>query len=326
MTPMKNADDAARYWVVREQSGTLSDAERKALQEWLENPGAAAAFRKAQRALAAADAHADALLQRQFEDELAALADQGAERPAPRVPLRAAIAAGLACLVVGAGLLAALSNAEPARTLATARGGSERLALKDGSVLTMNTATTLGIDYSRAERRVSLPAGEAFFDVARNPERPFVVQTPHGDVQVTGTSFNIETDDAGSTISVVSGSVRVRSGVNDGPTLLAGDAVSIAPSGAFSPVTDFDPQVELAWRDGKVRFLNTPLNDVAAELNRYFETPIRIGDASLLALPVTGDFSTRDQSVAVNSLALAFSLRVDRDAEVVILRPAEEGR
>ena len=85
----------------------------------------------------------------------------------------------------------------------------------------------------------------------------------------------------------------------------------------------YDPALVLAWRGGKARFREEPLEEVLISLNRYFKTPIELGDDGLANLPVTGEFDIRDRDTAVKALTLAFNLESRTEPSRVILNRRE---
>ncbi|MES2694123.1 MAG: FecR domain-containing protein, partial [Verrucomicrobiota bacterium] len=199
-----------------------NDAEGEAIQlaaaEWLvrqDQPLTAVEEREFECWLAADPRHAQAhaLLQETWH-----LLDRV---PAHRVPLqrRAArpwwwvvgsVAAAAAALAVvffqGTERHSALP---PTQRAATSVGGFESLALADGSVVRLNTASEVSVDFSGPERRVTLLRGEASFEVAKDPARPFIVRVGEIDVRAVGTVFNIRHDARAIEVLVTEGKVRL---------------------------------------------------------------------------------------------------------------------
>ena len=112
---------------------------------------------------------------------------------------------------------------------------------------------------------------------------------------------------------------------NLGPvaTLLAGDTIEISAEGSPGAITRYDPSIVLAWRSGKARFREEPLGNVLHSLNRYFDTPIELGDPSLADLPVTGEFDVRDRDTTVRALTLAFNLEGKEEPARIMLNPKQ---
>jgi transmembrane sensor len=321
MSTMRNPAEAAAYWHAQRLSGEMKDEQWREMRNWLEEPENREAFEALERAISATDEHEETLLAQAFESELNALAGTERRRHLPFTQIAASIAA---LFIAGLGVFLFTPLFPPAQTTeqyATVRGAYELVRLDDGSAISLNTSSALSVDYSAKERRVALTAGEAFFDVARNPDRPFIIAVPSGQVVVTGTSFNVRLKDQVTTVSVISGAVDVRGHNDQISTIIAGQSVSLDDAGNLSAVFDFDPTRTTAWRDGKARFTNTPLNEAVAELNRYFSRPIVLQGASLDELRVSGEFSVRDDAAAARALAIAFDLEATVEDDSIVLAP-----
>jgi transmembrane sensor len=175
------------------------------------------------------------------------------------------------------------------------------LVLADGSKVTLNTASAVRADYSGRDRRLTLLRGEAFFDVAKDPLRPFVVTAGSRQVIAVGTSFNVRLQDHGVRVTLVEGKVRVTrsrpevsgAGAQDpaGPavTLVAGSALVAEADGA-DRVERLDADRATSWRNGKLVFEGERLADVVAEMNRYSRETLEIADPALEDRRVSGVF------------------------------------
>lgn len=320
----EDPDDAAAYWAMRRRSGTMTPPEEQALEAWSrasdENRRALAAL---EGALAAVEADGGALLAEEFERQLNEAADGGASRRAGALRIAASLAA--VTLLSAATLLAVRTFAPPSPPLIaheTEIGEAATVALADGSAAHLNTASKIAVQFSRTERAVDLVAGEAFFEVEKDQQRPFVVRTANAAITVTGTAFDVLSSENRSSVHVVTGVVDVTPRFGPSSTLLAGDMIEIGEDGRASPVMRFDPSLVLAWRGGKARFRDEPLGDVVKSLNRYFSTPIVLDGEALSQLPVTGEFDIRDRDTAVRALALIFGLEArDEPARTVLEAP-----
>ncbi|MBO9601868.1 MAG: FecR domain-containing protein [Novosphingobium sp.] len=173
-------------------------------------------------------------------------------------------------------------------------GEVRAVRLIDGSRVTLNTKTALDADIGTGGRSARLRGGEAYFEVAKDPARPFTVQAGPALVKVLGTKFNIRMDDDQAAISVTEGRVWVmsRSHADQSAVLTAGQEALV--NAASTQVQPVDPYTIKAWRDHQLFFIETPLRIVVKELNRYRAMPIVLSDQSLGSYKVTGVFSTRD--------------------------------
>ena len=319
--PHEAAADEALRWMARKMSGSMTGDERTAFEAWLsrsaENRRALADIDRSVRRV---DPLGDDLLAEEFERQLSDAAPAPLSRRLPRRAMAAAVAAAVFAVVA----TLFLRGGGPIMTAhyRTAVGEMRHVVLEDGSEIDLNTASDLIVTYNRASRSVALASGEAFFTVEKDRARPFVVKTPLAEIVVTGTAFSVSNLDGNSSVHVLTGVVDVEPLEGRQSTLLAGDMIDIARTGDASAVSRYDASLIFAWRNGKARFEDAPLATVVASLNRYFDTPITLGDESLADLPVTGEFDIRDRATAVNALALIFDLDArEEPARVVLSRP-----
>ncbi len=184
----------------------------------------------------------------------------------------------------------------------TEAGETRTIKLADGSRVMLNSASAIDFDVTPEHRSVRLLRGEAFFEVAKNPSRPFTVQAGNASVRVLGTKFNIRLDDDQTVVSVTEG--RVRTGAVSYP-----ERAVILQTGQEALVTSRRIQmralnefVSSAWRRHEITFQQAPLRSVVEELNRYRRAPIYIVNQSLVNQRVTGIFSTDDPDEALHIL------------------------
>lgn len=220
----------------------------------------------------------------------------------------------------------------------TAVGEQREIKLADGSTIMLNTATVIDVDYSADERRVTLLDGQASFDVARDPERAFVVDTGGALVRALGTQFDIYKSSDAVTVTLIEGKVEVAAatqGKEEEPDKAApaapfaraelspGEQVEIASRGALSPVARIDVGRVVAWREGKVSFRDTPLAEAVAEMNRYSATKITLADGDLAELRVSGVFRVGNSDHFVSALESLLDVKAkDGRDEIVLSRPA----
>jgi transmembrane sensor len=180
-------------------------------------------------------------------------------------------------------------------------GEVRAVRLADGSRITLNSKSALDTEISANGRNVRLRGGEAYFEVAKDPSRPFTVQAGHALVRVLGTKFNIRIDDELTTISVTEGRVWVMSNTHAEQALVltAGQQALVDNSNMRPQTARLD--VVNSWRGRKLFFAETPMRLVVKELNRYRTMPLILTDRSLGNLKVTGVFSTSDSNEAVRN-------------------------
>lgn len=221
--------------------------------------------------------------------------------PFPRRRRPLAVAAALAVAASFAiALLPGLSLRLQADHL-TGTGGSEIAQLADGSTITLAADSAVSVMLDDQTRAVALLRGEAYFDIAHDTNRPFVVTAGDTEITVLGTAFDVEFGDAATSVTVARGRVAVR-GAHESVTLTAGDALRVEESGTLRRSQQPEPQIA-AWRRGLLVADNMPIADVVARLDRYYQGLILLPDADFAAQRVTGVFDLRDPAKALRALA-----------------------
>lgn len=212
-------------------------------------------------------------------------------------------------------------------------GESRVITLPDNSRVTLGAGSNLRVSYDAAVRRITLTSGEAFFDVARNKDRPLLVQTEDGDVTALGTAFNVHHAPGSTTVTLIHGRVKVETsqGAN-GPVayLRPNTQVDIQRQGGLSRVRPVDGNAALAWQKGRYRYDDAPLATIVSDLRRYYRKPILLTSSSLNDMRFTGVVNLRGGDIDQWLRGLRNLGAVDvsvRDDMVVIspqARPSEE--
>jgi transmembrane sensor len=204
---------------------------------------------------------------------------------------------------------------------ATARGQQLEARLPDGSRLQMDAATQADVTLYRHRREVALPEGQVVFHVQGDKARPFDVLAGGTRITVVGTTFAVRyTPSLGSQavqVTVLEGKVRVARAQGDVAMLEAlelvpGQAVSVDAQGHLGPITAAAPASAAPWLSARASFDNTALASVLAELRRYGDLPLRLGDASVGALPVTASVDLSDIGGFVRSLPQVLPVRLQQ--------------
>jgi transmembrane sensor len=221
------------------------------------------------------------------------------------------------------------------RDIVTEIGERSIVVLPDGSKVTLNTASAVRADYSGRERRVTLVRGEAFFDVAKDPTRPFVVSARSRQVVAVGTAFDVRLQDRQLRVTLVDGRVRVvepsadAASASAGPelkrhpevTLEAGTALIARDDGA--DLTErLDADRATSWRTGRLVFDGDRLADVVAEMNRYSHEKLVIADASLENRKVSGVFEPANDWAFAKALEAYGIARATRQSATTIVLDA----
>lgn len=173
-------------------------------------------------------------------------------------------------------------------TIIVPRGGEYSLVLADGSRVWLNSETELTYPavFSKQERHLILK-GEAFFEVARDTSRPFIVESRHNRVEVLGTRFNVSAYDDLSTVktTLLQGSVKITNG-HDHLLLRPGEQAVCSENGLEShPV---DAKMIASWVYGTFEFENMPLAEITDQLGRWYDVDFRYENTALKAITFTG--------------------------------------
>ena len=226
----------------------------------------------------------------------------------------------------------------------TALGDVEDVSLGDGSKITLNTDTSIRVSFSDHERTIKLDKGEAFFDVAKDKTRPFIVYAGNKRVMAVGTRFSVRRDRDDIQVVVAEGRVnlaasaeqllvapRTANGVHERPandgkgslpaTFLDAGAVARTSNADVLVRPDAGAEIEklLSWRRGYVYFDNVPLADAVAEFNRYNTRKILIEDPAIAALRVGGNFRSTNIDAFLDLMQSGFPIAVHDDGKRIVL-------
>jgi transmembrane sensor len=315
----------AEEWAVRLRQKALGDEERAAFDAWVADPDHRADLEKC---LGMSVMVSALRANPQIAPDLIARARRlrgkgGSLRHRVLWPA-AALAAGAAIVVIGTLRLAPPAEPVPQREVVTVRGEQRSLALEDGSVMQVNTDSAVSYAFSATERRVELQRGEAFFDVKRDPSRPFIVKAGASEVQVVGTQFSVRRAADRTDVVVTEGRVNVVPN--------AGFLASLMPKVELTPghrlrlardnqlkVSAVDAAQATAWRTGSIAFDNTSLEEVVAEVNRYASTQVVVEDPRLKARVLSGRVRIGDLETFLSLLKVQFGIEaVERNGTIAL--------
>ena len=254
-----------------------------------------------------------------------------------RVKRRVALGMAAGILAALGALLAVYSPWTDDRDLPmhfTRIGEQQTIELTDGSVVTLNTGGQLLVDYDGKARRILLERGEAYFQVAEDPNRPFTVDLVTHSVTALGTAFNIRKDPERYQVAVIEGTVVIHAATDDvselpppvaargaGPRrVVAGWVVELDPG--HNQLTAFQPDSMdryRDWRSGLLSFASEPLYQVVQELNRYSHRKILIEDASIMDLQVYTAIRIPASDAAVQSLELILPIKVTQHYDRIVI-------
>lgn len=301
---------AAQWWADRNALETWTDADERAFRDWLN----------------AAPAHQAAY--QHIEQTWTATARLPRPSTSPPLPtperrlagrpriLRASIAAAVCVLLLTSGWLWQTMRSPRYQMQAQSQPSSQQnLTLPDGSAIALNRDTAVDVAFFKDHREVTLIRGEAFFEVASEPGRPFLVQAGPLRVRVTGTAFNVRTGRHAVYVGVARGTVEVdisETAVRHPEKLSAGQALWVDQA-TNKPMRTTAPAATIGgWRNGQLVFRDASLGEVADELSRYLPAPIDIASPDLAARRLSGFASTHHPQAFVESLPRLLKVSVTR--------------
>lgn len=329
--------EEASEWLVEFRAGDADATTRRRFDAWLrkspENLGAYLELATIWNEGGALDPQnrydTQTLIAQAAEDHANVVAFAGAARSTARMSrMRRPLLIAASFLVAAAGLgFAVWVNHDP--TYTTQTGEQRSIALRDGTTIDLNSRSKMRVRLTEHERIVDLLEGQALFKVAKDPLRPFTVNSGKTRVRVVGTSFDVYRKRSGTVVTVVEGRVSVEAAppatgkahaVPRDIVLDAGQQAKVTPM-AVEKSERANVATATAWTQRQLVFDSATLSDVAEEFNRYNERQIVIGDAALYGFHISGIFSSTDPSSLVRFLRDRRGVRVvETDAEIRIDR------
>lgn len=299
--------EEASHWWVKLDSGELADADREAFEAWRAQ---SADHRAAFAEICAFWGELDALKPRFVPNRATA---------GPRKPARArwAVAASLLLALVVVPLLATRPEYR------SVIGEIRTIKLEDGSIVHLSSGSAFDTDFGPNRRHLELLEGEAWFEVAHDPSRPFVVRAGNGTATALGTVYDVKNMDGKVQVTVIESRVEVDYRSPGSPNrkivLAAGQQTTYTNDSAPSEVRSADLDAVSAWRRGRLVFENKPLGEIVTELGRYHRGLIVITDKALRARPVNGVFRTDDPAGVIAALENSLGLKITRFTDYLIL-------
>jgi len=266
---------------------------------------------------------------------------------------RVSMAAATASALLLGGLVwmtsdeALFSAGEMSHVYETMKGETRVVSLTDGSVVHLNTSSAVRVAYGDKRRLIRLESGQAYFNVRKDPNRPFLVAVRGTEVEAVGTAFDIEAFGPEMAVTVVEGEVVVRrtgiseeaddAGIDSQVVAHADDEADTAADLGWSASLKANQQIvlaagsravalppepvsvaartETAWRENKLVFDGEPLRRVAKKFNRYNRKQIVVLDEELQELKVSGSFDPRNPEAFVETMAAVAGLTVHEGLE-----------
>ena len=335
-SPVDAVEAAAADWFARRDRG-LSGSEQAAYATWLdENPQHGETIARLELVWRT--------LNPVFEDAIArgGPADPDLLAPAKRrlvpfwLPLLAAAAAGAVLFFRPHAVAPA---PVPVVAQAIVHAAPERLVLADGSTVDLKDSAQVDVQFTPAERRIRLIRGEAFFTVAKNPARPFIVSADHITVRAVGTAFSVSLGATEVSVLVTEGRVGVNelSSSTDGSPAVssepaplaagqkgvisraAGSGETVAAKLKTSELTPDQVERALLWQGTRLEFADLPLSNIADAFNRFNRIQLVIGDEQTAAFRMGGSFRADHVGSFVRVL-VSFGVTATPQGDTLVLR------
>ncbi len=298
----KVLEDVAIEWIARLRATDVTDAERAEFATWLaEDPAHAGAFD-------------DMLDLWGLTGQIETVPENVVEFRTDRkrwIPLAAAATILLSFAVL-------LLNPQ-STSYETILGEQRRVLLSDGTTVYLNTSTELTVQYSDTQRNVELSdSGEAYFEVAKDPARPFTVRTRRGTATALGTAFNVYAGQNATEVAVTEGLVAVarlgerarKLAANESALITSADVVRLAEPNAGETA---------AWRTGRLVYSDVRLEDLLEDLNRYVPQPMAVANEQLGELRISAVLQLQEQQAMVQALAGTLDLEWTTVSDNLIL-------
>lgn len=200
-------------------------------------------------------------------------------------------------------------------------GEAQSFDLSDGTAITLNQASSLKFNpETKDKRRFVELEGDAYFDVARDEQRPFIITTQKVEIEVLGTSFYVDSreDEGEVQVMVESGRVAVRYEGKE-VILTAGEKGVWNKAANTLSEQENDDENFLAIKTGKLNFEDTPMEEVVFVLNRYYHVNISFGNQSLKECEFTSPFDNKPLSTVFRVMEEAYNITVSQEGEGYIL-------
>jgi len=325
-------DDEASIWLVRLDNGNLSEQAKKELKTWL------IADKRHQVALKAmADIWND------MDEVLININDENSSKNISLWPMLKPVLKPLMLAASISFLTLFIWSAIPfniqKNSYATLIGQQLDATFDDGSIIHLNTNSLIETEFSDEKRIIKLIKGEALFEVAHDPNRPFIVYAGDRLVQAIGTKFVVHLKSENIQVTVTEGKVKMskvafntklsdikalnNTAIRQDDIFIEKGEEVIAEKNQAPKLTHFKPENikrELSWLDGKLIFDNEKLFDVIEEINRYIDIEIVVKDPSLHDIRISGRFDLGDSEALIEAIELSFNIKSQRlDSNKILL-------
>jgi transmembrane sensor len=285
-------------WLLRLQDNPEDEALEAEFRDWLSrDPARGQIYQRVQRVMG----DASHLLSSDVDFTRSA-----ARRSLPRA--RSVVASVALLLLCSGGFFLADGPMRLRADVISGVGEPQTLILNDGSRVELNASSAIAIDLGANERRVTLLRGEAYFQVAADPTLPFVVAAGNGTTTALGTAFDVNLTAGATRVIVTEHAVMVDT--RERLRVGEGEQLSYDSDGSLGHIEQADPDMALAWRQGRLAFDDRPLSAVVEEIARYIPGKIIIAQTALSDRRISGSLNLAAPEETLRSFANAFQIKV----------------
>ncbi|MDP5202307.1 FecR family protein [Flavobacterium sp. DG2-3] len=213
-------------------------------------------------------------------------------------------------------------DANSFNTLSTPTGGQYNIVLADGTKVFLNAVSSIKYPTQfNGDQRIVELEGEAYFEVAKNKSKPFIVKSDHQTIEVLGTHFNVHAyaNESAVKTTLLEGSVAVSS-KNQKAILKPGQQSSLTATASKISIKEVDTEAAIAWKNGRFKFDNADLKTVMKQLERWYgiKTEYR-GDVSDVRFN-GGTFRNKNLSEVLKVLELS-DIKFKVEGKTIIVYP-----
>ena len=234
-------------------------------------------------------------------------------------------ALGICCFLVLFFFKARMQGKIRELTVVETNSNKKQLTLPDGSVIMLNKNTRVSANinnWSDNKREVWL-TGEAFFEIEKVKKGDksysnFIVHTARGDIEVLGTTFNVEADSGGFCASLNTGRIKALIDKDEVVSLLPGQMVIVRGNDIIKK--KIDVQLYSAWKDGEFHFNNTLLGEIIPLIKKYYQVKVVVADGlPLWKKRLSGDIAVKDSTGLFNALHVIMGLNIKQTKDSLII-------
>lgn len=220
------------------------------------------------------------------------------------------IAAALIAMLGLAFAFNLITQETPVITYASARGEKKEIMLNDGSIVVLNSNSSVSVPEKFGRKREVTLTGEAYFKVTRNPDQPFIVSTKDVKVRVLGTSFDINAYHEDNTkVSVLTGRVEVSSPNGKKVILTKNDQADYKQDSGFV-LTHENSNEGIEWTNNIIVLKNNSLAETANILENWYDIKIDFESKEIEQLKISGKFKEQDPENVLQSIAILKDLEI----------------